>query len=741
MISGLGRGAHPSSSSSLRIFDPATDLEVFAVSTMPFSINVGQVGVAPITLTLDNPGLANGADILLDRLRLRLEDESGQDLVPAAVLDRVLLREGVEIYAEETVMPATGAEVDIVLARPVRIPVSQPVSLSVQLDISPNTQQPNFRLVLADASSLQASDAISLAPVPVNLPQGTFPIVSGLGRLVAPSGGVTARSVAALPRRFNQGQHDTALLEVELENIQTSTLSGAVMVGSIGVQLMDASGAPLPQPSQVLSRFRVESPLGALLESSVSSSDGEIIHLDFAQPLEILAGAPVTLQALADLQPGAAPGDYQLQLSSPTDVEAVDANSGDAVPSGFESSPLGGPVFSVESPALSLLVAGTARLPSSLIVGARDVSALDATLRHPGGAGVGSILVESVDLRVQDESRSGIVPAAVLDRVAIVREGVVVGESTAPPVAGASIPIDLADVRLEPGTSVTLTVQVDIEVSAPQSYLEFEVSAADLVAVDGNEALPIQIEPEPASSFPLRSGLTRLQPPADAVSVGLQSRAPPTLAAGSTGVWMASLTLANPTTSETGNVVVDGLTFSALGRALEPILIGDAATAVQASQSGQPWASSPPIAPSDGTTELTPVTPLSLSPGDQITLEIHVDLGPEPTTEFFRLVLEEAGVHVVQPGGASLTIRVDPAPGQQFPLVSESGRFAPLDLGKSYSNFPDPFAAGRETTTFAYYLPRDASVSLRVLTPRGETVATLVDREARSAGLHQDQSW
>ena len=62
-------------------------------------------------------------------------------------------------------------------------------------------------------------------------------------------------------------------------------------------------------------------------------------------------------------------------------------------------------------------------------------------------------------------------------------------------------------------------------------------------------------------------------------------------------------------------------------------------------------------------------------------------------------------------------------------------------LRGSYSNFPNPFAAGREATTFVYYLPAGARVSIHILTPHGESVATPLEDATRSSGLHQSDRW
>ena len=62
-------------------------------------------------------------------------------------------------------------------------------------------------------------------------------------------------------------------------------------------------------------------------------------------------------------------------------------------------------------------------------------------------------------------------------------------------------------------------------------------------------------------------------------------------------------------------------------------------------------------------------------------------------------------------------------------------------LAGSYSNYPNPFAAGRRTTTFAYYLEGAARVTLRILTPRSEAVATLARDAARPAGMNESDVW
>src|SRR5262249_38094603 len=90
---------------------------------------------------------------------------------------------------------------------------------------------------------------------------------------------------------------------------------------------------------------------------------------------------------------------------------------------------------------------------------------------------------------------------------------------------------------------------------------------------------------------------------------------------------------------------------------------------------------------------------------------------------------------------ALLHIDVRPDPGQVFPLWSEAGSFGATSFSASVSNFPNPFAAGREVTRFVYYLTSDARVTLRLATLDGDLVLTSLDRAPRAPGMQEADGW
>jgi hypothetical protein len=135
------------------------------------------------------------------------------------------------------------------------------------------------------------------------------------------------------------------------------------------------------------------------------------------------------------------------------------------------------------------------------------------------------------------------------------------------------------------------------------------------------------------------------------------------------------------------------------------------------------------------------VDTLHVEPGQPVVVELRAILRPASAIPSLRVGCDAAGIGVVQPGSALLAVRVEPNAGQAFPFWSEVGNFSELSLAESYSNFPNPFAAGRQETRFAFYLDRHARVTLRVWNGRGERVRSLLEEIPLSAGLYQDTVW
>ena len=94
---------------------------------------------------------------------------------------------------------------------------------------------------------------------------------------------------------------------------------------------------------------------------------------------------------------------------------------------------------------------------------------------------------------------------------------------------------------------------------------------------------------------------------------------------------------------------------------------------------------------------------------------------------------------MAQSGSAVLPVVA--AVGTVLPYLSPTLHIAAPELSASFSNYPNPFAAGRETTRITFYLESSARVTVDVYTLTGERVVSLLDAAPLASGLHDDLQW
>jgi uncharacterized repeat protein (TIGR01451 family) len=736
---GLPRRSLTAAANPHRVFQPANDLELFPVPNRPFKVSRGQTGVVPLSLTLINPGTVDGATVRLDRLRLRIEDETGAGIVPAALLSRVVVNEGTLTYVDLTRFADSGAALDLALASPVLITVNEPVTLGIRLDIAATTTVPRFRLALTDAGGLTAVDDIAGASVAIMLAEGSYPVLSGLGEVTADASGLDLAALPLPESPAGPGQADVALLALRLANPGLPDLTSDVLVDTLAFILCDTLGAAVPDPGAWLSALALRRDGIALAVRPVSPGADTVLTLVIVPDLAVPAETPVDLIVTADLAAAAPIGALRLRLASPASVRVRDEGTGTAVPVTFATDPLAGPIVRIEAAATQLQAAGTPRLPAALTVGARGVTALALALRHPGALGTAAILCDSVRLVCRDQTRARLDPARYLDRVVVRHDGAVLATQESP--RGDAVSVPLGGLRLLAGELVGLDIVVDFAARAPAGSFELLIEAEGLDARDANLGAAVALAAAPGAELPLSSGLTVLQPPADLLVADFAPALPPVLPTDGAECAVGRLTLTNPATAGSGSIVVTAVALRAAAPDLAALPAGAALRAVTALAGGEVWAVADTVAADATLARLVPPRPIEIAPGATLGLELRARFRAPPPAGGLRLGLDRDDVAVLQPDGALLAVRVEAPAGRQFPFWTAAGAFTAAGLADSYANFPNPFAAGREATTFVYSLPSAARVTLRIFTPRGEPVATPVADADRAAGLHQDDRW
>jgi hypothetical protein len=728
-------------SNAVRIFDRASPLALSPTDAMPLSVNRGQAGVIALYLGFTNPSSAGAGDERVTGLRVRLESGGGAGMVPASMLSRVVVTDGTQTFLDRSSLETSGSTIDLSLANPIVVRPGLSATVALAIDVSDSTTAPDFRLVVPDSTWFTAVDAVSGAPVTV-LPQGTtWPVRSGLARLVTEATELDVAAVAAPNRTAGPGQIGVPLLTTRLTNPGISGVSSDVRVSALAVQLSDSAGVRIARPASRLKRLRVRTAFQTLADRPVTALDDSVIALSLTPLLSVAANNPIDVAIVADVSDSAALGAFHLELADTERVDARDANSGLRVPVIYDQPPIAGPIVTVQARAESLMVAGTGRLPASTAVGATDVAALDLFLRHPGGPGTAAIRLDTLAVRCVDDAGNPVVPAIFVQHLRVRWNGVEVGTLVNPPASGGLMLVGLTAPILIAGDADTMTLVLDFQSTAPAGYFGLTLVASGVDAVDANLARTVVVAPESGSEFPFISRLTHIVPPSRALEVALIDAMPALLAADGRDITVGRVTLVNTANAGSGPIAVSGLTVRAADVGFGPIALGAGASRVALLVNGTTWATSATLTVDSTRATLRGVSTLSLDPATPVTLELQLTPRTSPTVAALRVGLDATDVAIVQPVNPLLAIAVLPAGGRSFPQWSEAGSFATLDFRRSVSNYPNPFAAGRQTTTFVYYLPRPGRVTLRIYTARGERVVTIVDGAAHPAGLQQGDVW
>lgn len=723
------------------IFVAAQALSVFGVPASASTAQRGQTQLVPLTLTFTHPGGTSVSDILLHGLHLELEDETGAGIAPASLLAAVGLHEGASVYLATTSFADTGRVLDLPFAHPVRIEngggSGGQVTLTLSIDLSSTTNVSSFRLVLPSASAFDAVDAVSGAPVPVALDSiQTYPLRSGLTTLVSGATQVDVTAGAGAAANVSRGQAHVPLLATTMLNPGNSSLGPDIRVASFGVALVDSTGARIAVPASRLARIRVAAPGLTLLDRAVTASDGAVMTLALSPLLTLPMNTPLAVTISGDVADTAVVGPVRLVLADTAAFVARNGVDNSRMAAVYDTAAARGPLVTIQQPADSVRATMTPQLPAALIVGATDVVALTLTLRHPGGPSVSSIACDALQLTCRDQSGQPLQPARFLSRARALVGGTEVGLVTNLPSSGGSFTLPLAGVTLAPGQSVRAEVRISIEPTAPLGLFELTLPADGIQAHESNLGNPIAAAGDSGATFPFSSGITQLQAPAREVAVGFADEIPAVLVAGP-AVPAARVTLTN--TNASGQIPVDHLTLEAGGAGGATVAIGAVVARVEAWVADTLWAAVD-LAPGAATATVSVATPLVVGPQSPMVVDLRIVPRAGATTGF-RVGLAANGIGVVQPDSPLLSIAVVPAPGSAFPFWTRMSGFTAATLHDSYSNFPNPFAAGRETSRFAFYLRSSARVTLTVWTVRGEKVTTLLDGTSMATGLHQDTMW
>ncbi len=239
-------------------------------------------------------------------------------------------------------------------------------------------------------------------------------------------------------------------------------------------------------------------------------------------------------------------------------------------------------------------------------------------------------------------------------------------------------------------------------------------------------------------------------PPSDTLLVSTLDVIPTSVTPGQVGVPVYGLSLTRTSQSCAAPLYLIGVGFritslegapmdpSQVIERIEPVLLTRGATETRGSAA--PRRRFDDKGEGEALLEVRLVEPALVPAAGRLEIEIVADIDPRTTAPGFNISLDEG--HIVT-GHEGCSSPVAQARSGELPgVVISTTTIIPATLAGSFSNYPNPFAAGRENTTFAFYLRGRANVTLRLYDGFGRLISTLDAGTSRAGGLvHEDITW
>ncbi len=695
----------------------------------------------PLTLTFINPGGNDVADAELTSLQIRLlESVGGAGIIPSDLLDQVVVAEGTNIYYQSSDLPSSGSDLHLDFLEGVVITGAEPVTLSLRLDLRLNSEIPSFLISIEDATWLVSNDAVDGSTLNVVPGEGSFPVRTGQATLVSQAVGLNVAVNSQQPGNTVPGQNEILLAEISLAQSVVDDSSSSIDLGSLAFEFHDADGYPLNDPGQYFTRLSLQSAFQEHFSGAPVVEEDSLVVLQLSAPVTISGSATLVLRLMGDIAENSPLGQI-IPLVGPVDnFDARDGNMNNPVPVFLTTEPEG-PPLNILGPASQITARGTGTMPSQISQGTRDLTAMTLTLANPGEIGSSGAICDTLVLSFFNEARQPLAAAPYLGRIRVLMGEVELGVQMDPVTVNGLISIPISGLELTPGQQADLAINLNFKPDAPTGTMEVVLAAEGIKAFDSISGLPLEILPADGASLPVYSSVATIVAPADELFVAVTDLMPPLLVPGEQFSPVFSIQLANPASENSGGVQINGLTLSQGATKAETLELGEILQSVRLLWDNSTIATCEDLDPAASFITLTPESPVVVDAAQSIDLVVEILLKDTAPAGALSLVLTEDGVDAGPPGGAGTAVRILAASGQTFPFISETGNIGGATLAESYANFPNPFAAGREPTTFAFSLLQDAEVNLRIMTPHGELVKNILQNEQRSAGFYQNDLW
>jgi hypothetical protein len=706
----------------------------------PASANRGQDGVRFFRLEAGYSSADPlGAAVELSEILVRFENASGSPIAPNSALSRVTLADPEGPDHVFSVADSTDPLLRLVLSPAIAMEPGAGLALVVTGDISDTAAFASFSLEIAAPADIRILDGNDGTPA-AKTTSNSFPWATTPLTVNAPAETLLVDSPSGADVTANVGQEDLHLFTLACSN-PGDAASARVIVTDLRLACLDLAGIALP-PESVLRRLRVVNGATVLYDNDIVSHPSGEIPLALATPLVLAPGSTQSIDLYVDLRTVTAAAGFRLALADPGSMTARDINTAELVAVGAaEPATRDFPFFSdgvsLQIPASGIVAAFADRLPAAVLPSAAGVPVMDVIVGHEDPGDASSVRVDSLAIGLSFAGGAQAFPGNYFARVAVVHEGNTVGEITSPSSSTSLIECRLNDpIVVSPASPETLSIRIDTKSLFAPAVVEFRLDREGLVVRDvndGSRVLGI------VGSFPFVAGPVSLEIPSDLAGALVVSRVPPNLAGTETNLGAFDFVLENGVSEGHTAVEMQGIRVAVEGEngsVIDPGGVVSAARFV-----------TPDSTVIDGVIDASgigftlPPDLFAVASGSRDTLSFFFDIDTDLEDKSFRFAIEDSSSMRVIDQVAGTPVPVGTIGNTGYPLATAWTHVLGGDAETAYTNYPNPFAAGREQTSITYFLDRKSQVTLKLYTLWGAPVATLVESKTQDAGLHQSVRW
>lgn len=753
--SGAEVSSTPIAAGLLAIVNPPASVTLFATDLAPPTVARGTADVVPLSLTFAAAGAPPFAPVEIRALNVVFDDGAGRAVAAADLAGRLAVREASTLFHATSSIPASPA-VRLELDTPIVVSPGDPATVALALDVRGDTRVASYRMSVGAPIPGDVVDANSGAAIPVVLDAGAFPIRSGTTNVAARPSELRLSIESRAPATANRGQADVPMLRLRFESIGDTAVTADVRIHEVAFQIIDSAAAAV---DSIFTRVSLSD--GAIvfgsrsgvfpgaIDTGGSDSTGApgppesgaiaTIRLPLSTPIVL----PINSVVFADLDvtiaadAGAAGVRFRIDSADSSLLPSARDVATDKPLAVSLSAPFVGPLVRITSRATALLAASVPLPPASVYPGTSGVPLLRLALRHPGAADQADVLVPSITLAVTDDIGNPEGAGTRLLSFSAMRNGVAIGgvqvAESADPIATISL---AAPVSLAPGESTEVEVRATVRGIAERGRIRVRAGANALRASDASDGTPI-VPTASSGAFPFVSApLSILALPLDPV-VAFRDRAPVTAPQGASAVPIAGIVITNPASADAGAVSLASIRFVCRDRAERALDPGALFATIRARAGAGPAVASAAAEPCR--IDFSPR--LSIAPGESLAIAFDGDLVASPAVDAFLLTLADSGVVFASPAPGANAPRARATAGASFPFATGLVGIAAPRFAESVSNYPNPFAAGREETQFLFFMPEPGEVEIAIYTPLGEPVARIASRGVAGPGMIPAIAW